>query len=180
MVEDESKLVERAVKGETEAFGILYDLHHARIYRFVYLKVQTREEAEDLAHQTFLHAWQHIKTYSPRGTPISSWLYRIARNKVIDHYRTRKPQIELENALEAQSPGESLAESLDTKFSSEKVLKAIATLKPEYQDVIIMRFVEEFSPEETASAMGRSSGAVRLLQHRAIKALKSALKINEE
>jgi len=178
MVEDESKLVKRAVSGEAEAFGILYDRHHAQIFRFVYLKVQSREEAEDLTHQAFLHAWQHIKTYSQRGTPISSWFYRIARNKVIDHYRTRKPSVELEDAPELQAPGASNQELLDMKFSSEKITKAIAALKPEYQDVIIMRFIEELSPKETAQVLGRSSGAVRLLQHRAVKALKSALGIN--
>lgn len=180
MMEDESKLVDRAVKGEAEAFGILYDGHHARIYRFVYLKVQSREEAEDLTHQVFLHAWQHIKTYTRQGTPISSWLYRIARNKVIDHYRTSKPSVDLEDAPELQAPGKNYQDALDAKLSSEKISKAIATLKPEYQDVIIMRFVEELSNEETAITMRRSAGAVRLLQHRAVKALKAALKIHEE
>lgn len=179
-MEDELKLVKRAVNGEAEAFGVLYDRHHTRIYRFIYLKVQSREEAEDLTHQAFLHAWQHIRTYTQKGTPISSWFYRIARNKVIDHYRTRRQSIGLEDAPELQAPGQNHPETLDTKFSSEKISKAIAALKPEYQDVIIMRFIEELSNEETASAMGRSLVAVRLLQHRAIKALKSVLGIYEE
>ena len=179
MIEDESKLIEKAINGEAEAFGVLYDRYHVQIFRFVYLKVQSREEAEDLTHQSFLHAWQNIKEYTQRGIPISSWFYRIARNKIIDHYRTQKQLVSLEFAPELQSPDESHQELMDLKFSSEKIMKAIVALKPEYQDVIIMRFVEELSPKETAIVMKKSSVAVRILQHRAIKALRSELKIHE-
>jgi len=97
MLEDERNLVARAKGGESEAFGLLYDFYMPRIYRFILFKVDRREEAEDLTHQTFLKAWESIEKYESRGYPFSSWLYRIARNNVIDQYRRSNPRISIED-----------------------------------------------------------------------------------
>ena len=96
MLDGEHKLIESAVKGEASAFGSLYDYYQPKIYRFVLIKVSRREEAEDLTHQVFLNAWQNIKSYEHIGFAFSSWLYQIARNQVIDYYRTRKKNISIE------------------------------------------------------------------------------------
>src|SRR5271168_2768290 len=90
MIDGEEKIVEKAVKGDSSAFGQLYDHYQPMIYRFVVVKVGRREEAEDITHQVFLSAWQGIKGYEHRGHPFSSWLYQIARNQVIDFYRSRR------------------------------------------------------------------------------------------
>src|SRR6185436_16579582 len=153
MLDGEHKLIKDAVGGKSSAFGSLYDRYHPKIYRFVLIKVGRREEAEDLTHQVFLHAWQHIGSYTDLGYPFSSWLYRIARNQIIDHYRTKKD----ESAIDEVDPDHLLdpdrhAADTDLKFSFERVITAIRTLKPEYQDVLIMRFVEELSVKETAAA----------------------------
>src|SRR3989338_7003410 len=89
MLEDEQRIVERAKGGEAEAFGLLYDHYLPPIYRFVLFRVSHREEAEDITHQTFLKAWEGIHRYSPQGHAFGSWLYRIARNAVIDAHRKR-------------------------------------------------------------------------------------------
>ena len=97
MIDGEEKLIQDAVKeGDSSAFGKLYDHYQPMIYRFVLIKVGRREEAEDITHQVFLQAWQNIRTYRHRGHPFGSWLYRIARNQVIDHYRSRKDDVPLE------------------------------------------------------------------------------------
>jgi RNA polymerase sigma-70 factor (ECF subfamily) len=176
MLDGEIKLVQSAVGGDSSAFGVLYDHYHAIIYRFVLIKVGRREEAEDITHQVFLSAWQKIKTYKQQGYPFSSWLYQIARNQVIDHYRAKKNDISLEKA-----DPESFAVSVDhnadiaKKMQLETVRAAVAKLKPDYQDVIILRFVEDMSLKETSAALGKSEGAVKLAQHRAIHELKEIL-----
>lgn len=174
----ELDLIRAAVKGDSSAFGVLYDRYHAVIYRFVMIKVGRREEAEDITHQVFLSAWQNVRTYRHQGYPFSSWLYRIARNQVIDHYRSRKGKTDV--SLEKTDP-EAFAVAVDhmgnleAKLELEKVRSAVARLKPDYQDVIILRFVEDMSLRESAAALGKSEGAVKLLQHRAVRELKKTL-----
>lgn len=180
MLEDEIKIIERAKDGEAEAFGLLYDHYLPKIYRFVLLKVSHREEAEDLTHQTFLKAWENISNYIDQGFPFSSWLYQISRNTVIDHYRSSAKAKSNENiddlAEIISDENESIDSSLDKKMALKTVTKAIKELKDIEQDVIIMRFVDELSHDEVAKALDKTEGAVKLIQHRAIKNLKKILK----
>lgn len=172
--------VAQAISGDKDAFGALYDHYHPLMYRFVLLRVGRKEDAEDITHQIFVDAWQNIRGYEMRGLPFASWLYRIARNGVIDHYRTRKDEMSLElvdtNAMVSGHNPEVLTQEL---FELARVRKAIAKLKPEHQDVVIMRFVEELSIKEAAHALEKSEGAVKLLQHRAIKELKKILETDK-
>ena len=173
---DIKNTIKSAIKGEASAFGLLYDKYQPQIYRFIYLKVSHREEAEDLCHQVFLSAWQNIKSYEFKGFPFSSWLYSIARNKVIDHYRTKKFFIDIETVYITEENDKKTNESiLDFKISLENVKKAIPELPQIEQDVIIMRFVEDMSPREIASILNKSEGSIRLIQHKAIKRLKELL-----
>jgi RNA polymerase sigma-70 factor (ECF subfamily) len=177
MLDGEENIIKDAVRGDAAAFGLLYDHYQPAIYRFVVVKVGRREDAEDITHQVFMSAWQSIRQYRHRGYPFSSWLYRIARNQVIDHYRARKDNVSLETIEIDQlwlSSSSSQSE-LSLKLDVEKVMGAIHGLKQEHQDVVIMRFVEELSLKETAAAMGKTEGAVKLMQHRAMKELKKML-----
>lgn len=180
MLEDEKQLIEKACGGEPEAFGLLYDHYLPKIYRFVLLKVGQREEAEDLTHQAFLKAWEHIHRYLDQGFPFSSWLYRIAKNIIIDHYRVfekRKRDVGLEDVMDQLIDVESssMNKSIDLKFNMELLMKAMESLKDIEQDVLIMRFVEDLPHEEVAGHIGKSVGATKLIQHRALKNLKSML-----
>ncbi len=177
MLDGEKRLVQRAVKGEASAFGLLYDRYQPQIYRFIFLKVSRREEAEDLTHQVFLQALQHIGEYEDVGFPFTSWLYRIARNEVIDHYRTRKQALSLDDVdPEYFAALDRAMEDTERRMDMRRVTDALKQLKPEYQDIIIMRFVEDLSPKEIAAALQKSEGAVKLLQHRAVKQLQRLLK----
>ncbi len=173
MLENEKKYIEDAKAGNQEAFGIIYNHYIAQIYRFVLFKVSGKQIAQDLTHETFLSAWQNIKNYKHKEFPISSWLYQIARNKVIDYYRTNKKNISIDTEeFDESSLGFEEQKNLDGPMNLEKIKSLITYLKPEYQDVIIMRYVEDLDHGEIAHAMKKSEGAVRLLQHRAIKNLK--------
>lgn len=100
-MEEERKLVLKAREGNEEAFGQLYDKYMPAIYRFVFLKVGGQKaQAEDISHEVFLNAWQNIKNFRFQGYPFSSWLYRIAGNAVIDYYRTRKVNLDIETVSE--------------------------------------------------------------------------------
>jgi len=181
MLDGEKQLIEQAIRGEASAFGLLYDRYQTQIYRFIYLKVSHREEAEDLTHQVFLKSWQTIGGYKFQGFPFSSWLYRIARNQVIDYYRAKKNNLNIEEIRESKIDDSSveITEILDNNSDVKKIKEAIKQLNPGHQDVIILRFIEELSLKETASTLKKSEMAIKLLQHRAIKNLKKILNNNE-
>ena len=176
MLDGEDKLIEGAIRGKASAFGSLYDYYQPKIYRFVLIKVGRREDAEDLTHQVFLHAWQNMPTYKDMGYPFSSWLYRMARNQTIDFYRTRKQEINIEAVDPELFVAPAIAHfGMEQKLEVEKVQSAIQKLKPEYQDVLIMRFIEDLQIKEVASTLDKSEGAIKLLQHRALKELRKIL-----
>ena len=178
MLEDEQQLVSRAKDGEAEAFGALYDYYLPRIYRFVLLKVSHREEAEDLTHQVFLKAWDNIEQFAFRGFSFGSGLYQIARNTTVDYYRNSHSGAETsieETEIDIISTDLSLESKVDKNFEWERLVKAIKQLKEIEQEVLIMRFVEDLPIKEVAEAIGKTEGATKLIQHRAIKNLKVIL-----
>jgi RNA polymerase sigma-70 factor (ECF subfamily) len=176
MLDNEQELIKRAKKGESECFGRLYDHYLPQIYRYVLLKVTNRQEAEDLTHEVFLSAWQNLRGYRHRGFPFSSWLYNIARNRVIDFYRTRKIHTSLDNLDEnLVKTVSAVAQEVDFSLDWEKIKAALKYLTEEQRDVVVMRFVEDLSHQEIAAALNKSEGAVRLIQHRAIQSLKNIL-----
>ncbi|MCL4405929.1 MAG: sigma-70 family RNA polymerase sigma factor [Patescibacteria group bacterium] len=176
MLEDERNLIIRAKGGEAEAFGLLYDEYLPKIYRFVLLKTGHREEAEDLTHQVFLQAWRSIRAYNDRGYPFSSWLYRIARNLTVDYYRRFRPAVSLADAeLLSRDDGDDPIAKFDLAEESTRLTRNLQKLKDIEQTVVIMRFVDEFSIKETAAAVDKSEGAVKLIQHRAIQKLKEMM-----
>lgn len=172
MLDNEEKLISRAKEGDSSSFGVLYDHYLSRIYRFIYVKVASREDAEDISHQVFLNAWQNMPRYKSKGFPFSSWLYEIARNQVIDYYRTRKESVSVDDIDPDSMSEEAHGETLNTELDLERVMKKLRTMKSEYQDVLILRFVEDMSLKEVASALNKTEGAIKLLQHRAVSTLK--------
>jgi RNA polymerase sigma-70 factor (ECF subfamily) len=174
---DEARLVKHAKSGDSEAFGVLYDGYFERIYRYVYFRVAEAQTAEDLASQVFLKAWENLGRYKPSGAPFLAWLYTIARNAVIDHYRTRKETVALEDALGLSSDGLAPDEQAELHFETEAIRKAMQTLTQDQQQVLVLKFISGMSTDEIAHQLGKRSGAVRALQMRALQALS---KIMEE
>ena len=152
-------------------FGNLYDKHVDEIYRFIFLKVSTREIAQDITAETFRKGWQAFKKNPKMDNP-RAYLYRIARNLVIDHYRTKKQHItdqEIINELEDHS--KDLQDKAAEAKEMAKIKEAMENLKDSYQDIIIYKYLEEMSNSEIARIMDKSEGAVRVTAHRAINAL---------
>ena len=173
---EEVDLIRKAQKGEAAAFAVLYDRHLNPIYRFILLKVTHRQEAEDICQRVFLNAWQHINDFVPRQ-PFSSWLYRIARNAVIDYWRTKKIVFALSspNLKEILRTESNLEVQFDQKLQIQKIWQTLKQLSQDQQDVLLMLFVENLSHQEIAKIIGKTEGATKVIQHRAIKALKKIL-----
>lgn len=189
MREEEKKLITSACGGDSECFGKLYDLYAPRMYRFIFLKTGHKGDTEDLLHEVFLSAWKNIGSYRPQSAiPFTSWLYQIARNRVIDYYRTHKQTLSLDDIIktdalpiELMSSGHGmLAQTINQKLELEGVMRALKFLPDEYQTILIMRYIEDLSPQEIASAIGKTSGAVRVLQHRALRQLKKNIEQSHE
>jgi len=176
MLELEANLIKQAKKGDSDAFGQLYDHYLPKIYRYILLKVSHREEAEDLTHEVFVSAWENIDSYKSQGFPFSTWLYHIAKNKVIDFYRTHKTHLALDAVDESWfKVAGAIEHQTDVAISFAKIKSAMSKLSDDAQDVLIMRFVDDLSHKEIAQALQKSEGAVRLIQHRALQQLKELL-----
>ncbi|HUY69854.1 MAG TPA: sigma-70 family RNA polymerase sigma factor [Candidatus Tyrphobacter sp.] len=182
MLEDEQNLVKKLQDGEVQAFDPLYNHYLPKIFRFVLIKVGQREEAEDLTHQAFLKAWQKIDQYEPKGYSFGSWLYRIARNTVYDYYRkpgreTNKVDLETLDQISVLDENQELA--LDQKMELAEIVSALKKIKEIEKETLILRFVDDLSLKETAQVLGKSEGAVKLIQYRAVKNLKKVLEKND-
>lgn len=171
--EELQRLVDQASKGDAGAFGKLYDLYLDMVYRYVYYKIGVQATTEDLTSQVFVKAWEAMPRYQWREIPFSHWLMRLARNAVIDHYRTTKPRGELDETLVSQEPGPQ-AEYLKRERSRE-IEDAIRQLPEDQRTVIVLRFIEEMDYAEVAEITGKSQGALRVTQFRALAALRKLL-----
>jgi len=166
-------------------FSQIYDKYINKIYRFVFLKVSSAETAEDLTSETFLRGWMAfrnknqesgIKNKEAKIENPPAFLYQIARNLVIDHYR-EKGKFQVVPALDYRiiDPQINLEERANLSSDFEGVRRSLANLKDEYQDVIIYRYLDELSVPEIAKIMEKSEGTVRVLLHRALTALRATI-----
>ncbi|MDY6835633.1 MAG: sigma-70 family RNA polymerase sigma factor [Chloroflexota bacterium] len=172
---DEEKVVRAAQKQEPQAFEQLYNMHFDRIYRYLYFKTGDREAAEDMTQEVFLKAWQSIGSYKIKGMPFSAWLFRIAHNLLVDHYRkkTRTKELPLE---EAEAPWEqNPAAILEKDIRRKELAQACERLPVAQREVISLRFVAGLSTAEVAEAIGKKEGAVKALQHSALVSLRRSL-----
>ncbi len=180
-MQDEEGLVSEAVRGDQQAFARLYEAHFDRIYRYVYLKIGDREEAEDMTQQVFLSALRSITSFKYQGTPFTAWLFRIAHNQIVDHFRkrTRRPvTLEMDETVPSSASGpESVTE---LRLDMEMVSRAAQRLTGAQREVISLRFAGGLSIEETAKAMGKKPGAIKALQHAAVLALRRLLMVSED
>lgn len=175
-------LLHRAQKeGDPEAFGEIYRRYANRIYRYLLSKTGNVALAEDLTSQVFVRLIERIGQYTiaPRDNIaiFSAWLYRIAHHLMIDEIRKQQRQANI-NANDLQhldTPQPSIAAEVERKLESEHLLKRLNALSEEQRQVILLRFIEQYSIAETARIMGKTEGAVKVLQYRAIKNLRTLL-----
>ena len=178
--DDDAALAVRASKGESAAFGLLYDRHVDAIYRYVYYRVRDDAEAEDLTSDVFMRALRAMPRYEPRQAFLA-WLYRIARNAVIDRARRGNRQVSFEDALEHPNADQILDpdEHILATSDNATLRGALAQLTPLQQEVIVLRFLEGYSTHEIASIVGKREGTIRGIQFRAIGALRQLIPTRE-
>jgi RNA polymerase sigma-70 factor (ECF subfamily) len=158
------------------AVAAIYDAFADPIFRYVSFRIRSPEDAEDLTDQVFLKMIEALPAYDDRGLPFAAWLYRIARNLVVDRYRrSGREAVALSEGLEARGreadPFAAAAGNLDR----EAVRAALGSLTDEQRQVVVLRFIEGWDVHEVALAMGRKPGAIHALQHRALHAMQRAL-----
>ncbi len=175
---NEEALLERALKNDSAALGSIYDLYSDRIYRYVYHRIGNAEVAEDITAQTFLKMLEAIQTGRGWHTSFRSWLYRIAHNLVVDHYRraSKVMQVSLDKAPNLPQRGDSLMDTVERKLDMEAVEIALHSLTEEQAQVIVLRFLEGYNIAEVSKIMEKTEGAVKALQYRAVRALQQLMK----
>ncbi|MFC2020118.1 sigma-70 family RNA polymerase sigma factor [Chloroflexota bacterium] len=164
------ELVDRAASGNSKAFGELYSIYLDRIYRYVFYKVRNKMIAEDITEEVFVKAWRSISSCKGKGHTFLPWLYRVAHNQVIDSFRSRRKDVSLETEVLVEVRTTELRVEVSLEY--QELLKYIATLPQNQGQVIILKFIEGLSNREIGEAMGKSEGAIRVLQVRALATLR--------
>ena len=179
MHDDEFSLIERAKRYDQKAISELYKRHAQSIYRYIYYRVGDVNVAEDLTADTFLKALEGLEGFTYRGIPFSAWLYRIAHARIMDHFRqqARREFLPLDERLIATGKGPQA--TVEAWLDHEELQSAIAQLTTDQQQVIILKFVEGLSNAEVARILGKSEGAVKSLQHRALSSLQRIMRRKE-
>src|SRR5436190_799514 len=175
------RLVERAQQGERAALEELYLLHFDRIYSYLHMSVGNRHDAEDLTTQTFLKMLESIGKFRWRSAPFSAWLFRIAHNLAMDHFRASK-RWQPEEEVPEPDPGEGSAaeqEALES-IGRQSMLELIQKLSHEQQQVLTLKFVFNFSNAEAATILDKTEGAIKSLQHRALASLQRQIATSPE
>ena len=173
----EELVLEKAIQGDSEAFGWLYERYVTRIYNYIYYRVGNVNDAEDLTERVFMRALHHIENYSQRGLPFSAWLYRIAHNLVANWHRdnSRRKEIPLDDRMFLFFRGDHPETELLRSEELERLIRAIRKLPPERQQLLILKFVEHLSNAEIGQIIGRTEGAVKSLYHRTLLAMRDDL-----
>jgi RNA polymerase sigma factor (sigma-70 family) len=171
-------LVRQSQKGTTEAFSELYDLFFQKIHKYVFYKVN-KEDVDDVVASIFIKAWTKIKSYKKTRHTFNSWIFRIAHNTVIDHYRTHKAVYNLDESLGVVDESADPTRMAEKSLNSKRVHRALQKLGDKYQEVVLYKFIHDMPNSEIAQIMNTKETTVRSLQHRALKQLKSVLEEEE-
>lgn len=174
---NDDDLLERAIQGDHDAFGRLYEQYVGRIFNYIYYRTGNVYDAEDLTERVFIRALHHIRRYSQRGLPFSAWLYRIAHNLVANWHRdnSRRKEIPLDDGLLTGLTGGFPEHELMQVEEQDRLLSVIRCLPAERQQLLILKFVDHLSNAEIGQIMGRTEGAIKSLYHRTLLVVRDEL-----
>jgi len=168
---EEQNLIKECAEGNLQNFGGLYDFYADKIYRFIYFRVRHKETVEDLTSQTFFKALENIKTFDSAKGQFSSWLYRIAKNTVIDHYRSQKRHLDIDNFWDL-STEENLEYDVQVKEKIRKVKEHLKNLDREQREIIMMKIWDGLTHREISEILGKSEPSVKMNFSRALGKLR--------
>ncbi|MFA5991353.1 MAG: sigma-70 family RNA polymerase sigma factor [Candidatus Doudnabacteria bacterium] len=175
---DISSLIAKSAQGDQEAFGQLYDCFAQRIFRYVRVKIQNREEAQDVVQEVFTKTYLGLKHLNLENLNFTAWLYKVASNTINDHFRKKYSHpdpVEINESIDIQD-GTSLLEEVSVNSDLKIVRAAFKRLPVIYRQVLELRFFQDLTLAEVATALNKSNLAVRILQHRALKKVQSIIK----
>jgi RNA polymerase sigma-70 factor, ECF subfamily len=172
---DDNRLISLATQGDKKAFGVLYERYVSEIYRYAFYRLGNQQDAEDITANAFIKTWEYLpKIYERDGSirNFRNWLYRVTKNLIIDYFRTKKT-VPLENGVyDGQDPRDNTTEE---NIQTGHLKKAIMQLRPDYQEIVILRFINQLSHKEIAKILKLSTGQTRILQYRALKKLREII-----
>jgi RNA polymerase sigma-70 factor (ECF subfamily) len=171
------ELVRRAQAGDAEGFGELYDRYVDVVFRYLFHKVGDRTTAEDFTSETFVRALRRIDSLTFQGRDVGAWLVTIARNIVLDHVKSSRHRLEVPTAdmRDADRATAGPEETVLQRLADAELMAGVAQLSDDQRECLLLRFVQGLSVAETAAAMGKKDGAVKALQHRAVRRLATLL-----
>jgi RNA polymerase sigma-70 factor (ECF subfamily) len=174
------KLIDRTQRSSPELAGELYDRYHQGIYRYLYYRTGDPKIAEDLTADVFLRMVQSLGSIRPERTPLSAWLFQVARNLVIDHYRrsAAHPVVNINENLDGGEPA--VDKLVERRLTSDVLAGVLGRIEETQRDVLLLRFIEGLPIAETARILQKSEDAVKALQYRGLITLRSLLQIQEE
>ena len=172
----EDELVDRA-KVDAEAFGELYDHYFGQIHRFIYSRMRDREAAEDVTSEVFLKALRAIGRYQPSGHPFSAWLYQISVNAITDHYRSRKPASDIDDAIGVADAALLPDERAVLSIEAQRVWAVIDALPEAQRTAMTLKLGGDLKLAQIGEIMGRSEGAIKLLIHRGMTTVRLRLDV---
>ncbi len=177
---DARTLLQRAAQGDAEAFGDFYEQMLDRVYRYAFYRLGNEHDAEDLTEETFVRAWEALRQRGQAPRHPEAWIFRIAHNLIVDRYRSAREEVRLDKTpgLADRAPGPD--EQVQQKESVATLLRHLRRLPPQWQEVLLCRFVQGMSHAETARVLGLTEGHVRVLQYRALRRLREAMTEEEE
>jgi RNA polymerase sigma-70 factor, ECF subfamily len=170
-------LVDRAKSGDSDAFAELYDHYLDTIFRYIYYRVGSKQLAEDLTSDTFVRALRRIGSFTWQGRDFGAWLVTIARNLVVDHFKSSRFRLEVTTGemLDADEVQDGPEGAVMEAFTNAALIDAVKRLNPQQQECLVLRFLQGLSVAETAKIMGKNEGAIKTLQYRAVRTLASLL-----
>jgi RNA polymerase sigma-70 factor (ECF subfamily) len=174
---DDNTILDQAVQGDSEAFGELYERYVTRIYNYIFYRIGSSYDAEDLTERVFMRALRHIGSYNNRGLPFSAWLYRIAHNLVANWYRdnSRRKEIPLDDGIMTSHQSSFPEQEVLHTEERERLLQVIRKLPTDRQQLVILKFVDHLSNAEIGQIMCRTEGAIKSLYHRTLLTIRDEL-----
>lgn len=166
--------IERCQKGDLDAFAELYDMYVKRIYDFIYYRTSHKETAEDITSVTFTKAFQNINTFKGSNGLFSGWLFRIARNTLIDHMRTAKPTVDIEAAANAKAR-DNVSGEAEVRDRLDQVKKYLVGLSEEQREIVVMRLWDELSYAEISALTGKTEGNCKVIFSRVMQKMQKEL-----